>query len=81
MARVSSKHLIFVFFIFLCFISITNGARSLRAAPPSVVAAEKGQDDVFIAPAEESRGKPSDGDDDLVTADYTPARRKPPIHN
>lgn len=56
-------------------------ARSLRAAPPSVVAAEKGQDDVFIAPAEESRGKPSDGDDDLVTADYTPARRKPPIHN
>lgn len=53
----------------------------MRAAPPSVVAAEKGQDDVFIAPAEENRGKPSDGDDDLVTADYTPARRKPPIHN
>lgn len=66
-------------YLFIYFLGIV--ARSLRAAPPSVVAAEKGQDDVFIAPAEENGGKQNDGGDDLVTADYTPARRKPPIHN
>lgn len=59
-------------------------ARSLGAAPPSIKV-EKGENYV-VAPvaapaAEEENGVKQKGDDDLVTVDYTPARRKPPIHN
>ncbi|OMO92646.1 hypothetical protein COLO4_17423 [Corchorus olitorius] len=75
MARVPCKHFLLVAFILLCFISTTTRGRSLPKAPS---APEKGAhgDEVVTAT--------QDGDsnvEELVAVDYTPARRKPPIHN
>ncbi|KAB2095470.1 hypothetical protein ERO13_A01G042000v2 [Gossypium hirsutum] len=73
MARVPCKHVLLIVFIFLCFISTTPVARSL----PSEM--KKGLDDRVVT-TENEGGAPPDVDE-LESMDYTPARRKPPIHN
>ncbi|OMO74620.1 hypothetical protein CCACVL1_16579 [Corchorus capsularis] len=75
MARVPCKHFLLVAFVLLCFISTTTKARSLPKAPSTP---EKGHGDEVVLTATQ------DGDsnvEELVAVDYTPARRKPPIHN
>ncbi|KAF5727683.1 hypothetical protein HS088_TW22G01379 [Tripterygium wilfordii] len=79
MARVPCKRIVLVVFIMLCFISITARGRSLREASKDdggVVV--KGQDNQFTP---KENGAQSADDDDLVGMDYSPATRKPPIHN
>ncbi|GMJ05369.1 root meristem growth factor 9, GOLVEN 2, CLE-like 9 [Hibiscus trionum] len=73
MARVPCKHVLIVF-IFLCFISTTPTARSL----PDARETKEGLDGQVVTGTES--GAPPDVDE-LVAVDYTPARRKPPIHN
>ncbi|KAK9271775.1 hypothetical protein L1049_002138 [Liquidambar formosana] len=74
MARVPCKRLVLVAFFLLCFISTTAKARNLRTGNNE---AERGHDDLLI-PKED--GAPVNVEE-LVTVDYTPARKKPPIHN
>ncbi|KAG5241695.1 hypothetical protein OIU76_024857 [Salix suchowensis] len=75
MAQISRNHLVLVAFFLLCFVSTCARARTLREAS-SHVAVKKDQNDLF--PSKEN-GLP--GVDELIGMDYTPARKKPPIHN
>ncbi|KAL4311792.1 hypothetical protein GQ457_01G003230 [Hibiscus cannabinus] len=74
MARVPCKHVLIVF-IFLCFISTTPIARSLSDARETKECLDVGE----VVMATGSVAPPDV--DELVAMDYTPARRKPPIHN
>ncbi|KAA8546932.1 hypothetical protein F0562_003361 [Nyssa sinensis] len=74
MAMVACRRLVLVAFLLLCFIFITARARSLRT---DINGAEKGHD-MFI-PKED--GVPDSTTEELVAMDYTPATKKPPIHN
>ncbi|KAH7853003.1 hypothetical protein Vadar_031960 [Vaccinium darrowii] len=78
------KRLVLVAFFLLCFISTTAKVVSCSHAARSVPeetcnAAEKG-DETFIPKAKGELSK-SNGDQDLVTMDYNPVQRRPPIHN
>ncbi|KAK0603979.1 hypothetical protein LWI29_010834 [Acer saccharum] len=66
--------------------SSNNNARSLRVTSVGVDDQKmKGQDVLdhhqVVKPTEENGGVAENIDEDLVSVDYTPARRKPPIHN
>ncbi|KAK8527571.1 hypothetical protein V6N13_085392 [Hibiscus sabdariffa] len=74
MARVPCKHVLIVF-IFLCFISTTPIARSLSNARETKEYCLNGE----VVTVTETVAPPDV--DELVAMDYTPARRKPPIHN
>ncbi|KAF5745179.1 Root meristem growth factor 9 [Tripterygium wilfordii] len=79
MARVPCKRIVLVVFIVFAFISITARGRSLReASKEDEAVVVKGQDNQFTP---KENGAESDDGDDLVGMDYTPARKKPPIHN
>ncbi|KAL5751921.1 hypothetical protein ACOSQ2_022428 [Xanthoceras sorbifolium] len=86
MARVPCKHLLLVGFLLLCFfISLSQGARSLGVTSVGVDDDQKmkGQDvhnHQVVKPTKENGGVPENYEE-LVSVDYTPARRKPPIHN
>ncbi|GMY11209.1 Root meristem growth factor [Fagus crenata] len=74
MAAVPCKRLILVVLIMLClFSTTTKGARDLREPGKE---SQMNHDELF--PVKEERVLESD---ELLAADYTPARRKPPIHN
>ncbi|KAG2711686.1 hypothetical protein I3843_04G081800 [Carya illinoinensis] len=72
------KRLLLVAFVFLCFISITARARSLRAASNTNEAGPKGDVDDLFTPKEDGMEASSD---ELASMDYTPTTKKPPIHN
>ncbi|KAK8716300.1 hypothetical protein V6N13_043615 [Hibiscus sabdariffa] len=79
MARVPYKHLLlaaafFLFFFF--FISSTAGARNLPVAKET----QKSHDHQELTVTKDG-GAPDISVDELVSMDYTPATRKPPIHN
>ncbi|KAJ7956940.1 Root meristem growth factor 9 [Quillaja saponaria] len=67
--------LIVAFFV-LCLISIKSTARPLQERN-NLKAQEKGQEETFST---KENGVPLPDGDDLAM-DYTPARKKPPIHN
>ncbi|KAM3708716.1 hypothetical protein ACB098_02G118900 [Castanea mollissima] len=69
MAAVPCKRLILVAFIILCLFSTTTRARNLRVVSKG---SQMSHDDPS-SPKEERVPE--------VDVDYTPARRKPPIHN
>ncbi|KAF8018630.1 hypothetical protein BT93_H3505 [Corymbia citriodora subsp. variegata] len=74
--KLSCKRLVFVAFCFLCFISITAQGRSLRTAAVENI-------DVLVqkdanTPKEEGT---MEADDDFSFTDYSPAKKKTPIHN
>ncbi|XWS10793.1 hypothetical protein CRYUN_Cryun38cG0028100 [Craigia yunnanensis] len=73
MSRVPCTHILLVTFLLLCFFSTTPRARSL----PKARETEKGHDNQVLTATQD--GAPNV--DELVAMDYTPARRKPPIHN
>ncbi|KAI5582269.1 hypothetical protein POPTR_007G077300v4 [Populus trichocarpa] len=76
MAKISRNHLVLVAFFLLCFVSTcARAARTLREAS-NHGAEKKDQNDMF--PSKEN-GLPDV--EELVGMDYTPARKKPPIHN
>uniref|UniRef100_A0A7N2LZH1 Root meristem growth factor 9 n=1 Tax=Quercus lobata TaxID=97700 RepID=A0A7N2LZH1_QUELO len=69
MAAVPCKRLILVAFIILCLFSTTTRARNLRVVSKGSQMSHDGPS----SPKEERIPE--------VDVDYTPARRKPPIHN
>ncbi|EOX92343.1 hypothetical protein QUC31_003583 [Theobroma cacao] len=75
MARVPCKHLLLVALFLFCFISTTAGARNMPVAKET----QKVHDDQVLTATED--GAPKINADELVSMDYTPATRKPPIHN
>ncbi|KAJ7945309.1 Root meristem growth factor 9 [Quillaja saponaria] len=75
--RVRHKHLLIVAFFLLCFISIEARATRPLQERNNAKAHEKGQEESFRP--KENGVTFLDGDD--LAMDYTPARRKPPIHN
>ncbi|KAG2716434.1 hypothetical protein I3760_03G125500 [Carya illinoinensis] len=66
--------LLLVAFVLLCFTSITVRARSLQAATNE---APKVHVDLST-PKQDGVG---DSDDNILAMDYTPTKKKPPIHN
>ncbi|KAE7998222.1 hypothetical protein FH972_002787 [Carpinus fangiana] len=75
MAAVPCKRLFLVAFLILCFFSIqATAARRLREAGNE---SQIGHDD----PSSPKEERMLESADEFVAADYTPARRKPPIHN
>ncbi|GLU20350.1 hypothetical protein SLE2022_365540 [Rubroshorea leprosula] len=76
MARVPHKRLLFVAFLLFCFFSISASARSLPMAR-NEVGAQKSHEDVSTKNDEVE----SSIADEFMSMDYTPAKKKPPIHN
>ncbi|XVE63254.1 hypothetical protein DITRI_Ditri07aG0005200 [Diplodiscus trichospermus] len=74
MARVPCKHILLVAFVLLSFISATPRARSF---PNAGETDQKCSDEELLTATQ--GGAPNV--DEMVAMDYTPARRKPPIHN
>ncbi|CAB4269024.1 unnamed protein product [Prunus armeniaca] len=84
MAAIPFKHLLLVAFILLCFISITAEGRSLGVVSKSSDDGhQKSHDlhDPFKQKEEDHEGLLPDESNDLLAMDYTPASKKPPIHN
>ncbi|KAK8673754.1 hypothetical protein V6N13_112069 [Hibiscus sabdariffa] len=81
MARVpcNCKYFLVAFFLLIFFISTTARARNM----PVAVAKEtqKVVHDDQVVPATENHGEDHVRVDELVAMDYSPATRKPPIHN
>ncbi|XVF61800.1 hypothetical protein PTKIN_Ptkin08bG0159600 [Pterospermum kingtungense] len=79
MARVPCKHLLLVAFFLFFFISTTARARNMPVAKET----QKVVHDIAQGPTatEDDHGAPNTNDDEFVSMDYTPATRKPPIHN
>ncbi|XP_058179446.1 uncharacterized protein LOC131298147 [Rhododendron vialii] len=82
MVAVPRKRFVLVAFFLLCFISIT--AKASRSVPKESRngADQKGDgNETIFSP--KSKGELSEGnsDQDLATMDYTPAQKRPPIHN
>ncbi|XWS27440.1 hypothetical protein CRYUN_Cryun26dG0115400 [Craigia yunnanensis] len=73
MAGIPFKHILLVGFVLLCISSTTPKARSL----PNARETEKGHDDQMLTA---TKGE-APNVDELVAMDYSPASRKPPIHN
>ncbi|KAM5577577.1 hypothetical protein ABKV19_008095 [Rosa sericea] len=81
-AVIRYKHLVLVAFIFLWFITMTTTeARSLGVAPSNYRSDEKSHDDTLKHGIKEDDGVVPDESNDLLAMDYTPASKKPPIHN
>lgn len=82
MVAVPRKRLVLVAFFLLCFISITaKASRSVRKESRTGGADQKGDGNETFSP--KAKGEVSEGnsDQDLATMDYTPAQKRPPIHN
>ncbi|XP_022752011.1 uncharacterized protein LOC111300653 [Durio zibethinus] len=76
MARIPYKHplLLVTFFLFF-FVSTTARARNIPVAKET----QKVHGAQVLTAKED--GAPNINVDELVTMDYTPATRKPPVHN
>ncbi|KAI4345149.1 hypothetical protein L6164_012303 [Bauhinia variegata] len=79
MAMLSSRRLLLVSFILLCFISNVRG-RSLRETnrPETRDGAQEISKNDLV---KNNQGGETPDTDDLVTMDYTPIKKNPPIHN
>ncbi|KAI3427513.1 uncharacterized protein J3R85_009570 [Psidium guajava] len=73
--KLSWKRPVFVAFCFLCVISITAQGRSLHATAPENVNVRVHKD------ANTPKEGTMEAEDDFSSLDYTPVRKKPPIHN
>ncbi|XP_052191370.1 protein GOLVEN 2 isoform X2 [Diospyros lotus] len=76
MALLVCKRLLLLAFLMLCIISVPATARVLRTDERTNIGAEKGQNDAIMP-----KGKWVADSEELLTMDYTPAKKKPPIHN
>lgn len=56
-------------------------ARSLGVAPSNYRSDQKSHDDTYKHGIKEDDGVVPDESNDLLAMDYTPASKKPPIHN
>ncbi|XVF58688.1 hypothetical protein PTKIN_Ptkin07bG0086000 [Pterospermum kingtungense] len=75
MARVPCKHLLLVAFFLFLFISTTARARNMPVAKKT----HKVHEAQVLTAMEDGASKVNV--DELESMDYTPATRKPPIHN
>ncbi|KAI5588086.1 hypothetical protein POPTR_005G087000v4 [Populus trichocarpa] len=75
MAKISRNHLVLVAFFLLCFVSTCARARTLREVNNHEVE-KKDHNNLF--PSKENGLHDVD---ELAGMDYTPASKKPPIHN
>ncbi|KAL6223086.1 hypothetical protein ACLB2K_006476 [Fragaria x ananassa] len=79
MAMVPCRALVLSVVLLVFFISVeTARARSLKEAASSVHHGQEGRDYKFQSI---QVGSLDDGTEDLNAMDYTPAKKKPPIHN
>ncbi|EXB64477.1 hypothetical protein L484_006714 [Morus notabilis] len=89
MAVLLSKRLVLVTFILICFFSATARGRSLKAVLNKEVNDKNqshDQDQQKVAKAvqdvhDQDQQEVTEIANELLTMDYTPARKKPPIHN
>ncbi|KAE9602800.1 hypothetical protein Lal_00049920 [Lupinus albus] len=80
MAAVHYNRILLVFFFILCFISLQAKARELKERSNignTIDVNNKEEDEVKFKPKEDDEGKKGE----VFSMDYTPATRKPPIHN
>nr|XP_004503987.1 uncharacterized protein LOC101506875 [Cicer arietinum] len=79
MAISQNKRFLLVVFFLLCFISFQARARTLKekSKDTDTTNNKEVQDNMFKAKEEDHNNV----GDDVFSMDYTPARRKPPIHN
>ncbi|XP_020215609.1 uncharacterized protein LOC109799451 [Cajanus cajan] len=78
---VQNKRILLVLFFLLCFISIHARARKLKEKSNTV---SSGDSSTTHKETHDNVFKPKEGKDngnEVFSMDYTPARRKPPIHN
>ncbi|AET04626.1 uncharacterized protein [Medicago truncatula] len=77
MAIAQNKRFLVVVLFLICFISIQARARTLKEKSNDVTSNTHNnkEDHMFKAKEEHNVG------DEVFSMDYTPARRKPPIHN
>ncbi|KAG6604255.1 hypothetical protein SDJN03_04864, partial [Cucurbita argyrosperma subsp. sororia] len=73
---VNCRFLVFVALFLLCFASTTVTGRSMR-----VVFMEEGDERPEDLLVHTNKDKKMEGSDQLVVMDYTPALKRPPIHN
>ncbi|KAK4264824.1 hypothetical protein QN277_025950 [Acacia crassicarpa] len=89
MAMSTSKRLLLIAFVLLCFISLTAKGRTLRESTTGNInnngEDEKGYKSNMLKTSKAGGEKTADNntttDGDFVTMDYTPAKKNPPIHN
>ncbi|XP_057421224.1 uncharacterized protein LOC130715171 [Lotus japonicus] len=83
MVVAQNKRVLLVLFFLLCFISIQARARALKEK--SNIASSKDDRTAHHKEEQDHMFKPKKGEDnvdnEVFSMDYTPARRKPPIHN
>ncbi|KAJ1412912.1 hypothetical protein SESBI_20064 [Sesbania bispinosa] len=77
-----NKRFLLVVFLLLCFISIQARARTLKekgntTRDPRTAHNNEEQDHAFKA----KEGEENNAGNEVFSMDYTPASRKPPIHN
>ncbi|XP_054820812.1 uncharacterized protein LOC129319767 [Prosopis cineraria] len=81
MVMLPTRRLLLVAFLFFCIVSSAASARSLRETRHVDEKAQQGPISAFNQKVQSQSGEQLNGDDDLVTMDYTPAKKNPPIHN
>ncbi|XP_028765947.1 uncharacterized protein LOC114723877 [Neltuma alba] len=77
MAILQNKRLVIVALFLLCFISSQATARSLKERINGNIRDRKEAHDGVLKTKEDE----GNADCEVFSMDYTPARRKPPIHN
>ncbi|KAK7358887.1 hypothetical protein VNO77_00827 [Canavalia gladiata] len=83
MVVVQNKRILLVVFFLLCFISIQARARTLKEKS-NIVASTRDANTTHHKQTHDHVFKPKEDDNnagEVFSMDYTPARRKPPIHN
>ncbi|KHN34030.1 hypothetical protein glysoja_030484, partial [Glycine soja] len=81
---VLNKRILLVAFFFLCFISIHARARVLKEKSNMVDSTSSDASTAHHSETHDHVFKPKEGKynaNEVFSMDYTPARRKPPIHN
>ncbi|KAM5577564.1 hypothetical protein ABKV19_008088 [Rosa sericea] len=81
MAMVPCRGLVLSVFLLVFFISVTARARGFKVAASSTGSDQHRQKGMEYKFQSIQDGVLDDGTEDLNAMDYTPAKRKPPIHN
>ncbi|OWM79855.1 hypothetical protein CDL15_Pgr001498 [Punica granatum] len=82
MERVPSRLLVLLFLILCSIFIASTSARSLRTVPAPIEEEKTIKQKSTLTFVQKGEGLASAPDaDDFTSMDYTPARKKPPIHN
>ncbi|XP_054804873.1 uncharacterized protein LOC129307946 [Prosopis cineraria] len=86
MASLVNKRLLIVVFFILCFISLQARARSLKEKETINSTGHEQQEghdhhQTVLKPKANNNNEANNAEGEVFSMDYTPASRKPPIHN